>query len=166
MRVNKEFFIKELEYSEEEIIKMTKILPSIYGLSIENIKIKIQDMEEIGYTKEEILKMTKSLPTIYGLSIENIKDKINVVEKMEEIQEDKKYYVKNPKDLMQSALLTYARVKETGTFKDAFLSNSLFSKKYGEGTDNKSLKEKYKDEYEKFKESISVEVKLEGEEHD
>ena len=60
----------------EEVIKMTKNLPSIYSLSIENVKQKIEDMVSLGYSKEEIIKMTKSLPTIYGFSIENMKQKI------------------------------------------------------------------------------------------
>ena len=55
---------------------MTKSLPAIYGLSIENIKQKIEDLKELGYTQEEVIKMTKSLPTIYSYSIENIKQKI------------------------------------------------------------------------------------------
>ena len=70
-------FFLELGYTKEEVIKMTKVLPNIYGLSIENIKRKINDMVSLGYTKEEVIKMTKTLPNIYGYSIENIKQKIN-----------------------------------------------------------------------------------------
>ena len=72
---NYEYFIK-LEYSKEEIIKMTKSLPQLFGYSIENIKQKIQDIIDIGYSKEETIKMTKSSPALFGYSIENIKQKI------------------------------------------------------------------------------------------
>ena len=69
-------FFLECGYTTEEVIKITKTLPAIYGLSIENMKQKIVDIMDLGYTKEEVIKMTKTLPTIYGLSIENIKQKI------------------------------------------------------------------------------------------
>ena len=68
--------MEELGYSKEEVIKMTKSLPTLYCLSIENIKDKIKDMVDLGYSKEEVIKMTKNLPSIYGYSIENIKDKL------------------------------------------------------------------------------------------
>ena len=41
---NYEFLIS-LGYSQEEVIKMTKSVPSIYSLSIENIKQKIENQE-------------------------------------------------------------------------------------------------------------------------
>ena len=69
-------FFLECGYTKEEVIKITKILPAIYGLSIENMKQKIVDIMDLGYTKEEVIKMTKILPSIYGLSIENMKQKI------------------------------------------------------------------------------------------
>ena len=69
-------FFLECGYTKEEVIKITKILPAIYGLSIENMKQKIVDIMELGYTKEEVIKMTKTLPAIYSYSIENMKRKI------------------------------------------------------------------------------------------
>ena len=69
-------FFLECGYTKEEVIKMTKALPAIYGLSIENMKQKIVDIMKLGYTKEEVIKMTKALPSIYGYSIENMKQKI------------------------------------------------------------------------------------------
>ena len=64
------------DYTRDEIIKISKILPSIYCHSIENIKQKRENMESLGYTKEEVIKMTKRLPAIYCYSIENMKQKI------------------------------------------------------------------------------------------
>ena len=69
------FFIS-VGYRKEDVIKMTKLLPSLYGLSIENIKQKIEDLMLLGYRKEDVIKMTKLLPTLYSYSIENIKQKI------------------------------------------------------------------------------------------
>ena len=75
-------YMEKLGYSKEEVIKMTKSQPAIYGYSIDNIKQKIEDMEKLGYSKEEVIKMTKSLSQIYGYSIDNIKQKIEVMEKL------------------------------------------------------------------------------------
>ena len=135
VKENYEFLIS-LGYSKEEIIKMTKNLPAIYNYSIGNIKQKIEDMEELGYSREEVIKMTIGLPSILGLSIENIKQKIE-------------FYdfiglhflaVVDPKKLMQSTKLSYARYmffKEKGIVIDKINYNKLFAnqkqfeKKYG-----------------------------------
>ena len=69
-------------YSKEEVIKMTKSLPAIYGLSIDNIKQKIEDIEKLGYSKEEVIKITKKRPAIYSYSTDNIKQKIEDMEKL------------------------------------------------------------------------------------
>ena len=52
-------YMEKLGYSKEEVIKMTKSLPAIYGYSIDNIKQKIEDMEKLGYSRAEVIKMTK-----------------------------------------------------------------------------------------------------------
>ncbi len=54
---------------------MAKILPSLFGLSIENIKQKIEDIETLGYTKNEVIKMIKTFPALFSYSIDNIKQK-------------------------------------------------------------------------------------------
>ena len=75
-------YMEKLGYSKEEVIKMTKSLPAIYGYSIDNIKQKIEDMEKLGYSRAEVIKMTKSQPAIYSHSIDNIKQKIEDMEKL------------------------------------------------------------------------------------
>ena len=75
-------YMEKLGYSKEEVIKMTKSQPAIYGLSIDNIKQKIEDMEKLGYSRAEVIKMTKSLSTIYALSIDTLKQKIEDMEKL------------------------------------------------------------------------------------
>ena len=73
----------------EEIIKMTKILPTLFCYSEDNLNKKYQYFIEKGYTLEEIIKMTKPLPTIFNLSEENLDNKyqyfINRGYTMEEI---------------------------------------------------------------------------------
>ena len=78
---NNQWFL-ESGYTKEEIIKMTKLLPQLYGYSINNIKQKIDDFIELGYTREEIIKMTKSFPALYSYSIDNIKQKIDDLTKL------------------------------------------------------------------------------------
>ena len=74
IKENYEFLLR-LGYSKEDVIKMTKTQPAIYGSSIENMQQKIDDMETLGYSIEDIIKMTKTQPSIYGYSIENMKQK-------------------------------------------------------------------------------------------
>ena len=81
-------FLIELGYSREDVIKMTKSLPAIYGYSIENIKQKIEDLKELGYSREDVIKMTKSLPALYSYSIENIKQKIEDLKELGYSRED------------------------------------------------------------------------------
>ena len=96
-------YMEKLGYSKEEVIKMTKNLPQIYGHSIDNIKQKIEYMEKLGYSKEEVIKMTKSLPAIYGLSIDTLKQKI---EDMEKLGYSKEEVIKMTKSL--SAIYGYS----------------------------------------------------------
>lgn len=63
-------------YTEEELIKITKTLPLMFCLSLENIFQKIYNLISLGYTKENIIRMTKKFPIIYSLGIDNIKQKI------------------------------------------------------------------------------------------
>ena len=102
-------FFLECGYTKEEVIKITKILPAIYGLSIENMKQKIVDIMDLGYTKEEVIKMTKILPAIYGLSIENMKQKI--VDIME-LGYTKEEVIKMTKTLPQIYSLSIENMKQ------------------------------------------------------
>ena len=139
-------YMEKLGYSKEEVIKMTKSLPAIYGYSIDNIKQKIEDMEKLGYSKEEVIKMTKSLPTIYGLSIDNIKQKIDFYDSigLHELA------INDTKKLMQSVSLSYARYmfyKEKSieitdrSYKKLFIGKKRFEKAYG--ITKEELLEKY-----------------------
>ena len=139
-------FLIELGYSREDVIKMTKSLPAIYSLSIENIKQKIEDLKELGYSREDVIKMTKTLPTIYGYSIENIKQKIEFYNSIN------LHFlaVEDTKNLMQSTALSYARYmfyKEKGitidksNYKKLFIGQKQFERQYG--INNKDLIARY-----------------------
>ena len=145
--------IISLGYTKEEVIKMTKILPAIYGLSIESMKQKIEDIISLGYTKEEVIKMTKILPAIYGFSIENMKQKIDFYDSIDMHE----LAVINPKQLMQSVNLSYARYsfyKDRGididmnNYRKLFVGQKDFEKAYR--ITKKELLEKY--DYNKYKE--------------
>ena len=145
--------IISLGYTKEEVIKMTKILPTIYGLSIENMRQKIEDIISLGYTKEEVIKMTKSLSSIYGYSIENMKQKIDFYDSIDMHE----LAVINPKQLMQSVNLSYARYsfyKDRGididmnNYRKLFVEQKKFEKTYR--ITKKELLEKY--DYNKYKE--------------
>ena len=151
---NYEFFIS-FGYSQEEVIKMTKMQPTIYSYSIENIKQKIKDLKKLGYNQEEIIKMTKKLPTIYGYSIENIKQKIKFYDSIGLHS----LAVKDSKKLMQSTALSYARYmfyKDNGisidetNYRKLFIGQKKFVKQYG--ITKKELLAKY--DYKKYMESI------------
>ena len=66
-----------LGYSKQDVIRMTKLLPALFGYSIENIKQKLDDLIELGYSKQDVIKMTKLFPALFSLSIENVKKKLD-----------------------------------------------------------------------------------------
>ena len=146
-------FLLKMGYTKEEVIKMTKSSPQIYSYSIENMKQKIEDIISLGYTKEEVVKMTKTLPAIYGYSIENMKQKIDFYDSIDMHE----LAVINPKQLMQSVNLSYARYsfyKDRGididmnNYRKLFDGQKRFEKAYG--ITKKELLEKY--DYNKYKE--------------
>ena len=60
-------FLISLGYSKEEVIKMTKTLPTIYGLSIENIRQKVDYYDSIGL-KQIVVEDTRQLIQSTALS--------------------------------------------------------------------------------------------------
>src|SRR5699024_8217837 len=54
-----------LGYNHEDVIKMTRTLPTLFGLSIETIKQKIDDLISLGYSREDVIKMTKAIPSLF-----------------------------------------------------------------------------------------------------
>jgi len=60
------YLLISLGYSHEDVIKMTKVLPSLFGYSIENIKQKTDALISLGYSRDDVIKMTKISPTLFG----------------------------------------------------------------------------------------------------
>ena len=129
-------YLHSLGYTKEDIIKMTKRFPQIYGLNIENMQQKIEDMQKLGYSKEEVIRITKSLPSIYGLSIENMQQKIIFYDSIGLHQ----LATIDSKKLMQSTKLSYARYmfyKENGliineqNYSKLFINQKRFESQYG-----------------------------------
>lgn len=71
------YLLISLGYSHEDVIKMTKQLPPLFGYEIENIKQKIDFLITLGHSKNDVIKMTKAIPSLFSLSIETIKQKID-----------------------------------------------------------------------------------------
>ena len=151
----KEEFIK-LGYTEEEYHDIRNSYP-INNLKGETLIKKLKDnfnyLLKNGYTKEEVIKMTTKLPAIYGYSIENMKQKIEFYDSIDMHN----LAVINPKQLMQSVNLSYARYsfyKNIGTDIDMnnyvklFIGQKQFEKTYG--ITKQKLLEKY--DYNKYKE--------------
>ena len=62
--------------SNEDIIRITTKIPSILTMSIENIKIRVNELLEYDFNKLEIFQMIKNYPYVIDMSIEKIKNKI------------------------------------------------------------------------------------------
>ena len=89
----------------------------------------------LGYTKEEVIKTTRIFPAIYSYSIENIKQKTEFYDSIDMHE----LAIIDPKQLMQSTALSYARYmfyKERGidininNYKILFISKKDFEKKH------------------------------------
>ena len=65
----------EKGYTLEEVVKMTKTVPSLFGYSEESLSKKYQYFIDKGYTLEEIIKMTKTLPALFNYSEESLNKK-------------------------------------------------------------------------------------------
>ena len=140
-----------LGFAKENIIKMITTSPAIFSYSIETIKQKIDDIMALGYTKEDVIGMMISLPSLMGASIEGIREKVNFYDSinMHDLP------IVNPKNLMQSTKLSYARyifLTERGqkidmtSYGDLFIGNKKFEKQYG--ITKEKLIEKYN--YERY----------------
>ena len=150
-------FLISLGYTKADVIKMAKFLPALYSYSKENIEEKISFLISLGYTKADVINMTKNLPSLYGLSKENIEVKIKYLKdiSLEDVA------INDTKQLMQSALLTYARyeflTKERGILIDEtnynklFCNETSFKKQYGVDKDVLLKKYNYEDYKEKKK---------------
>ena len=129
----------EFGYTEEDynLIRNSHVISTYTDTTLMKQIINITSyLLGLGYTREEVIKMTKSLPALYSLSIENIREKIEFYDSinMHELA------VKDPKQLMQSVALSYARYNfylskgieiNMVNYKKLFINNKKFEKTYG-----------------------------------
>ena len=151
-------YLISLGYTRADVIKMTKLLPSLYSYSKETIEEKISFLISLGYTMIDIIKMTKQFPALYSLSKENIKDKIKYLRDigLENI------VINDTRQLMQSVSLTYARYEfltkekeiliDESNYRKLFCGETNFKKQYG--VSKNMILKKYS--YEKYKGSIKL----------
>lgn len=99
--------IKSFGYSREEAIGMMMESYTLYTLSNETIIDKRNFIISLGYSEDEVLRMAKAAPLIYSFSEINIRQKLEFYNSIG--MHD--YIVANPKDLIQSVALTYARYR-------------------------------------------------------
>ena len=125
-----------LGYTKEEVMKITSMYSALFSLNIDSMRQKIDDIISMGYPKEEVMKITISFPSLYGLSIETIKKKIKFYDEINIWHN----VVRNPKDLMQSANLSFARYSfyisqgidiNTNNYTKLFVSNKEFERVFG-----------------------------------
>lgn len=125
-----------LGLSNEDIIKMSLTTCCVYSISEDNVNTKINNLIDLGFTYEEVIKMIKLFPPILGLSIETIKEKIAFYRELNILD----FIIRNPKYLMQSVSLSYARymfylmekndVINSNTSRRLFVGDKQFSKQF------------------------------------
>ena len=127
--------IEALGYNEDEVLSMTRMFPVIFSLDVENIKQKNKDLENLGYTPDEVKKITVTFPQVYSLSVDNLTPKIEFYDSIEL----HRMVVKDPRNLMQSVNVSYARHKflqEKGinitmaNYKKIFVAHKQFEDQY------------------------------------
>ena len=127
---------KELGYSDDEIISMIKLFPTMLGLKTENIKGRMNKLGELGYNDDDVHTIIRTLPTVIGYSEKGLAEKF-------ELLSDLKLswlIVKKPHVLMVSPELVYARhcfLKERGLLDEEEAYNQVF-------TNAKRFESKYK----------------------
>jgi len=115
-------YLKNKEYSEKDIVKITKRNPSLLSYSQETIEDKFNYLKNKGYSEKDIVKMTKLLPALFSLSQENIEDKFEYLKSKGYSEKD---IVKMTKQL--SALFSYS--KENIEDKFEYLKSKGYSEK-------------------------------------
>ena len=126
----------KLGIPKEDIIKMSLMFSGFYSISEDNVNNKIKDLINLGFTYEQVIKMIKLFPAILSLSIETIKEKIDFYRELNILD----FIIENPKCLMQSFNLSYARymfylmekndVINSNTSRRLFVGDKQFSKQF------------------------------------
>lgn len=69
-------YLKDYGYTDEDIVRISKLHPSIYDYSDKNINQKICFLEKLGYDGNTIINMTRKCPQIFSITCDYISYKI------------------------------------------------------------------------------------------
>lgn len=139
--------LEKLNYTKEDIIKMTKLYPSLLKVEKEDIRDTLRYFTEEGYRKDEIKLITTTNPEIFG-KIGGLKiiENIFIDDNPELIDELKTISKRIEKDYNQT-YRRYQYLKDNGyivdknNFKVLFGNDHDFATRYG--VTDKLLHEKY-----------------------
>lgn len=147
----------------EQVIKITSISSSVLTYDINSVQKKIHIFKKYGYTDEQIVNILTNHSSILGSSEENINNKLDFYLS---IGLFKVVYL-DPKQLIQSVDLTYARYKfydeldlavSFDNYKLLFLSRQHFNQKYN--ITSEKLIEMYPIEDENMYNGVSYKPKM------
>ena len=107
------------------VLKMLKISPQLIGYSSEKIQKNLQILNSMNYSKEKIMCIITLYPSILGISSDSLLKHLEFYQELnlEEI------IFKNPRNLLQSIELTYARLCYFEEHDIPISSRKLFMKK-------------------------------------
>lgn len=130
-------------FSKDDFIELSSTSSNVLSISKENLEKKFFIFKELGYSLEEIRKLVIGYPSILAMSIENsFVPKLSFISKYDGI---KREILNNPRKLMQSLSVTYARFNylnsisfdfNTSGYSVLFTSHSRFEKSFNINKEN------------------------------
>lgn len=132
----KEQLFLSLGYTKKEYRQIIKTIFALIGYDEESLITKYNLLLSFGYSREEVIKMTTEFPALYSQSNESIYKKIELLKNLGL----DKAVLRNPKNLMMSVNLIYARVEflqESGIlineeyYSIIFSKNKIFRQRFG-----------------------------------
>lgn len=74
-------FFQSKGFTNYDIIKMTIKFPSLFTLTVENIKGKYDDMKSFGFSEEQLIAIIKLFPKLFSYSSQSIINKFDQLKK-------------------------------------------------------------------------------------
>lgn len=142
------YLSEDLKYTKEEIISITYRFPEYYTLSLNTIKIRVNNLIRLGFDINIVKYIFYSYPKILSFKIDTLNEKYNYYLKLDMLD----LFIKNSKYLMQSLELTDARYNylinkglevNKNNYGKLFVSSKRFKKNYG--IDNENILKIYKE---------------------
>ena len=72
-------FFRKMNYSDNDIISMTVLNPTMFNYSSKTLKNRFGFLDCLGYSKEEVYKMTLRLPQLLTVSEDYILSKLELL---------------------------------------------------------------------------------------